>query len=97
MKQVSGSQQTKNQLLYKIKSKLVPRCHFCGNFGNDLMHILPKSIYPEYYVEDWNLIIGCTKCHKRFDDDINFRAQQFDLKKIVEKYDPKAAFRHFNK
>ena len=64
MKQVSKKQAKKNTELARIKKDLSKRCYFCGMSGNDLMHILPKSIFPEYYCEEWNLIIGCRFHHK---------------------------------
>lgn len=83
MRQISKRQQSKNLTLSKIKKSLIDEsgyvCRICGNYGNDLMHLLPKSIFPEYYTESRNLIIGCRSCHDLFDNDLSFRKQQTSL------------------
>lgn len=86
LKKVSKKQARKNAKLSKIKSGLDKKCFFCPFTGNDLMHILPKSIFPEYYCEEWNLIIGCREHHNDFDGDRSFRKKQASLfKSVVEK------------
>ena len=80
---ISNSQKKKNSAVAKIKRDLLEEsgnvCRLCGGYGNDLMHILPKSIYPEYYSEPRNLIIGCRSCHVSFDDNLLFRQAQESL------------------
>lgn len=49
MKQISAKQQQRNKELQKIKNNLEK---ICGCQGNDLAHILPKSLYPEYYTNE---------------------------------------------
>lgn len=83
MNRISESQKKKNAAIAKIKAKLIEEsgnvCRICGKYGNDTMHLLPKSIYPEYYLEPRNLIIGCRECHNSFDDVIEFRRSQESL------------------
>ena len=79
MRQVSKKQAKKNRVLGEIKKLLPKRCYFCGMQGNDLMHLLPKSIFPEYYCEEWNLIIGCRKHHDVYDGDREYRSKHVEL------------------
>lgn len=79
MRQVSKRQAKKNRILAEIKRLLPKRCYFCGMRGNDLMHLLPKSIFPEYYCEEWNLIIGCREHHDVYDGDREYRSKQVEL------------------
>ena len=79
MKQISQKQAKKNRILHEIKKLLPKRCHFCGMKGDDLMHTIPKSIFPEYYCEEWNLIIGCRSCHNEYDGCREYRHKQLDL------------------
>lgn len=76
MKQVSKKQAYKNRELSKIKSKLDKKCFICGNFGDDLAHLLPKSIFPEHYTNENNLVIMCRTCHNLHDNDVTFRSKQ---------------------
>lgn len=76
MKKVSKKQAKKNRELAKIKNELNGRCYFCNRQGADLMHVLPKSLFPQYYTEKWNFILGCREHHLMFDDDRNFRSRQ---------------------
>jgi len=99
MKQVSTKQAAKNRTLAKIKSELIEAngnvCAITGNYGDDLMHILPKSIWPEYYLEPKNLVIGSRDAHNEFDNSINFRRLQKDLYEQVKEFDELAANRYF--
>ena len=83
MKQISDKQRKKNQIITKIKAELIEEtgnvCRICGNYGNDTMHLMPKSMFPEYYLEPRNLVLGCRGCHNSYDDIITFRQQQTDL------------------
>ena len=47
--------------------------------GDDLMHVLPKSVFPQYYCEGWNLKIGCRTCHDEFDGCREYRKKQTKL------------------
>lgn len=73
LKKVSRKQAKKNAELSKIKSGMERRCHFCGGYGNELMHILNRSTFPQYHTKEWNLVIGCQMHHDLFDHNIEFR------------------------
>ena len=99
MNRISKKQASKNRELIKIKSDLLlkygSRCMICKReSGTDLMHILPKSIYPEYYTEKWNFILGCRTCHDMFDSSAVFR-RKTGLYQHVKKHDENAAWRYF--
>lgn len=79
LKQVSKKQAKRNRILSDIKKLLPKQCYFCGMHGNDLMHLLPKSIFPEYYCEEWNLIIGCREHHDIYDGDRDYRSKKNEL------------------
>jgi len=95
MKNKSKKQILKDREVAKIKSKLSPFCFLCGRKGIDACHILPKSIFPEYYTIPENLIGLCRSCHCKFDDDLSFRQKQIKLYEIAKSIDEKAAYRHF--
>ena len=92
---VSGSQRRKNAEIAKIKNSLQKVCVICGNYGNDLCHLLNKGRYPEHYTEPLNLVIMCRRCHNYYDNDIEFRRRQRKLFKRVFSFDQKAAIRYF--
>ena len=91
----SAAQRRKNVELANIKTKLVKQCVICGNYGNDLCHLLNKGRYPEHYTEPLNLAIMCRQCHNLFDNDIEFRRRQKKLFKRVFSFDQKGAIRYF--
>ena len=95
MKKVSKKQAHINAELAKIKSSLTKRCVICGREGNDLSHILPKSLYPEYQTDPRNLQILCRECHRRFDDDRSFRRKQTKIVEQAKEIDELAAYRYF--
>jgi|ERR1035437_3155194 5-methylcytosine-specific restriction endonuclease McrA len=95
MKQVSNKQAAKNRTLAGIKKKLPKQCTVCGRVADDLMHILPKSIWPEHYLNPENLVIGCREHHNEFDNSMNFRKLQTHLYKKVYAFDKLAANRYF--
>lgn len=72
-------------------------CEVCGKYleVGTAMHLLPRSLYPEYYTAEWNIIRGCLDCHKKYDDNITFRQQQTKLFEIVNKHDKQAANKYF--
>lgn len=76
MRKISKSQTQKNAKLAEIKKGMDKRCYFCGRPGTDLMHILPRSMFPQYYTEKWNLEMACREHHIMFDDNRNFRSRQ---------------------
>lgn len=97
MKQISAKQQQRNNILAKIKQGLKKECFICDAPANDLAHILPKSLYPEYYTEKRNLIILCRQCHDRFDNNIEFRQQKIELYNIAKQINRQAAIKYFKK
>lgn len=97
MKQISAKQQQRNKELQKIKNNLEKKCFSRGRPANDLAHILPKSLYPEYYTEKRNLIILCRECHNQFDNNIEFRQQKIELYNIAKQINRQAAIKYFKK
>jgi 5-methylcytosine-specific restriction endonuclease McrA len=95
MKKVSKKQSRINAELTKIKSSLTKRCAICGRYGDDLSHILPRSLYPEYQTDPRNLQILCRECHRRFDDDRAFRRKQTMIVEQAKQVDERAAYRYF--
>lgn len=79
LKQVSKKQAKRNAILYKIKKNLPEKCYFCTSRGTDLAHVLPKSRFPEYYTEEWNLLNSCREHHDNYDGDMEYRSTQNEL------------------
>ena len=94
---VSKKQSTKNRAIAKIKVNLNPicACKNCNNSSVDPAHLLPRSTFPEYYTEEWNLVGMCRFCHDKFDNDKEFRQKQTHLYEIVKAHDELAAYRYF--
>lgn len=98
MKKVSKKQSKKNIEITKIKSSLQKKCFICGIESNtDAAHILPKSIFPEYYIHPLNIIMLCRECHNLFDNDLEFRKKQTKLYDQALKINLLAANRYFKK
>ncbi len=96
MKKISKKQSKKNLEINKIKSTLLKKCFICGKETNtDAAHILPKSIFPEYYINPLNIIMLCRTCHNLFDNDVEFRKKQTKLYEQAIKIDQLAAMRYF--
>ena len=100
MNKKSDKQKQKDYTLSKIKKGLIEKhgktCCICQRMCEpDLMHLLPKSIWPEYYLNPENLVIGCREHHNEFDNSINFRRLQDHLYKKVYSFDKIAANRYF--
>ena len=96
MKKISKKQSKKNIEINKIKSTLSKKCFICGKESNtDAAHILPKSIFPEYYTHPLNIIMLCRTCHNLFDNDVEFRKKQTKLYEQAIKIDQLAARRYF--
>lgn len=102
---VSKKQSRKNNKVAKLKAALPSVCAICGREYSrtllDAAHLLPKSIYPEYATEDWIIVLLCRglgtrNCHKKFDDDLEFRKKQTHLIEIVKQHDELAANRYFD-
>jgi len=96
MKKISKKQSKKNIEINKIKSTLSKKCFICGKETNtDAAHILPKSIFPEYYINPLNIIMLCRTCHNIFDNDTKFRNKQTKIYEQALKIDQLAASRYF--
>lgn len=97
MRQLSKKQSAINRELTRIKSNLPPVCCICHRHTNapQLMHLLPRSLYPEHIIEPWNLRIGCPECHNHYDNDRSFRKQQKEIVETVRQHDELAANRYF--
>lgn len=96
MRKVSKRQARINAELTRIKSSLTKRCAICERYGNDLSHILPRSLYPEYQTNPRNLQILCRECHVRFDNDREFRRKQTKIVEQAREIDECAANRYFD-
>ena len=102
IRKVSRKQQKKNQEINKIKKDLGITCERCSRYGaNDLAHILPKSTFPQYYTEKWNLMILCRECHDQYDSSKQIRSKQegIYMRAIVNvrKEDKGRVMNYFNK
>ena len=95
IRKVSKKQEALNNEMKKIKSELPDRCCICGRPVVDPAHLLPRSMYPEYYTAKWNVVPMCREHHRLYDNDIEFRKQQKKLYKIVLEHDECAAHRYF--
>ena len=97
IKNISSKQSLRNRTLASIK-KLQPKtCVICGRPADDLCHLLPKSVWPEWYTESLNLVIMCRSCHQQHDDNIRFRTRQDKLYNQVLKFDIIGANRYYGK
>jgi predicted restriction endonuclease len=98
MKKISKKQSKKNLEINKIKSTLLKKCFICGKESNtDAAHILPKSIFPEYYTHPLNIIMLCRTCHNLFDNDLEFRKKQDKIYNQALKIDILSSNRYFKK
>ena len=95
MKKVSKQQAKRNREIAKIKRSLSPYCCLCGAYAVDPAHLLPKSIFPQYYTESWNIVPMCREHHDRYDGDRNFRRSCTQLIEIVLEHDVEAANLYF--
>jgi len=86
IKKISKKQAKKNRDIAKIKAELniVCACKGCNNPSFDPAHLLPRSTFPEYYSEVWNIVGMCRRCHTKYDDDKTFRQGQKHLYEIVK-------------
>lgn len=95
MKKVSKSQAKRNREMNKIKRNLSPYCCLCGCIAVDPAHLLPRSLYPEYYTEEWNVVPMCRYHHRMYDNNRDFRRNCTELVEIVRSHDECAANRYF--
>jgi len=97
MRQISKKQSRINRELNRIKRKLAyenDHCRICGARAVDLAHLLPRSMYPEYQTEEWNVTLLCRRCHVKFDKDKEFR-QSSGLGEHIKNIDIKAYNRYY--
>lgn len=95
MKKVSSKTMRLNKAIARIKSEKGDRCVICGRPYVDAAHLLPRSLYPEYYAEEWNIVPMCREHHTRYDNCRQFRRGCTELYEIVKAHDECAANRHF--
>ena len=95
MRKVSKKQSILNRAVAKIKASKSDRCIICGRPYVDAAHLLPKSMYPEYYTEEWNIVPMCREHHTRYDNNRSFRRSCTELYEIVKAHDECAANRYF--
>jgi 5-methylcytosine-specific restriction endonuclease McrA len=95
MKKLSSKQSKRLRKFNEIKRGLSKQCIICGSEAVDAAHLLPRSLFPEYYTEEWNIVPMCRQCHDRFDNDLSFRQKQSGLYERVKEHDEQAAYRYF--
>ena len=95
MKRVSSKQAKLNREMDKIKRNLSPHCCLCGRPAVDPAHLLPRSLYPEYYIEEWNVVPMCRNHHDLYDGNREFRRRCTEVVNIVRLHDEQAANRYF--
>lgn len=95
MKKISTNQSRLNRAVAKIKASKTGGCVLCGNPYVDAAHLLPKSVWPEYYTEEWNIVPMCREHHTRYDNSRSFRQTCTKLYEIVKEHDERAAYRYF--
>ena len=95
MKQISTKQAHRNREIARIKENLPSYCAICGKLAVDAAHVVPKSMYPEYYTNPLNIVGLCRECHNKYDNDLAFRRKQKRLIERVKSFDECAANRYF--
>lgn len=95
MRKVSNKQAKLNREMNKIKRDLSPYCRLCGRPAVDPAHLLPRSLYPEYYTKEWNVVPMCRDHHNLYDGNRDFRRSCTELVNIVRQHDELAANRYF--
>ena len=95
MKRVSNKQAARNREVAKIKASKPDKCVICGRNRTDAAHLLPRSLYPEYYTKEWNIVPMCREHHTRYDNNRTFRRSCTELYEIVKAHDECAANRYF--
>lgn len=96
MKRVSTKQAALNRAVAKVKASKPDMCVICGRNFTDAAHLLPRSLYPEYYTEDWNIVPMCRYHHTMYDNNRSFRKTCTKLYEIVKQHDELAANRYFD-
>lgn len=97
MKQKTEKQKALDREVSRIKKTLPKTCCVCGSRDTiQAAHLLPRSTYPEYYTEPWNIVPMCRNCHYKFDNQRRFRYNRHELYYKVAEHDECAAHRHFD-
>jgi 5-methylcytosine-specific restriction endonuclease McrA len=92
----SKKQKARDTALANIRKNLPHVCAICGKSGPiEGAHLLPRSLYMEYYTKPENIAPLCPTCHHRYDNDLSFRRRQTKLIKRVQSFDTLAANRYF--
>lgn len=95
MRQISAKQSKRLRKFNEIKRGLSSQCVICGGEAVDAAHLLPRSTFPEYYTEEWNIVPMCRHCHNSYDNDISFRQKQIKIYDRIKEHDQQAAYRYF--
>lgn len=95
LKAISKKQAKRKREVDKIKHTFSESCCLCGAPAVDGAHLLPKSIFPEYYHEPWSIVPMCRYHHTLYDNSKEFRHSCTELANIVRQHDEKAAYRYF--
>ena len=95
LKPVSKKQAKINREIAKINRSLSPYCCICGTHAVDPAHLLPKSIFPQYYTEPWNIVPMCREHHDLYDGNRDYRRSRTELVEIVLQHDVEAANLYF--
>lgn len=97
IKTTSKKQAKKNREIAKIKASLPPVCEVCKcRETKDPAHLLPRSTFPEYYSEAWNIAGMCRTCHDKYDNDLGFRQKQTKLyQRVKANAGEQPAYRYF--
>jgi len=100
MNKKSDKQKQKDYTLSKIKKEKLEiannRCVICGRYDLklDLIHLLPRSLFPEYVTETWNLECACRTCHNSYDNSASSRRES-GLYENIAIHDELAAKRYY--
>ena len=62
-KQKSQRNKAWAELSRKLRTE-TPYCQKCGSVSHlQVHHLLPRKLYPELLLEEWNLVVLCPRCH----------------------------------
>ena len=51
------------ELSLKLRTE-TPYCQKCGSVSHlQAHHLLPRKLYPQLLLEEWNLVVLCPRCH----------------------------------
>jgi hypothetical protein len=101
MKKRSDKQKLKDAEIARIKKELIEengyRCELSRTYSEklDLCHILPKSIFPEFYLCKWNMFLAKREWHNEFDNRLEYRQLQIHLFTRAFEHAPVESKRYF--